>query len=148
MNQHPARALRASALGFAAATAFTSVVAARQDLPGRPLGVGIPLSVPAGLLAGWGAAVAAPWPMAVAALLAAARAGHPAGRGPALVCAGLGLGGVAGILMESHTYRPGSWAPATRVAVAVHLAASGALAAAGLVVAPRIGRGTVGSGLA
>jgi hypothetical protein len=39
---------------FAGASVLGSVVAIRDQLPGEPLGVSIPLSVPAGLLAGWG----------------------------------------------------------------------------------------------
>ena len=83
------RALLAAALGFAGATGYNSVVAIREQLPGEPLGIRIPLSVSTGILVGWGSAVAAPWPMPVVALLAAGRrAGRHGGAGPALVCAG------------------------------------------------------------
>jgi hypothetical protein len=68
-----------------------SVVAIRDQLPGEPLGVSIPLSAPAGLLAGWGAAVAAPWPMPVVAVTAAAAARRrEPGPGAGAVCAGGG----------------------------------------------------------
>ena len=83
------RALLAAALGFAGATGYNSVVAIREQLPGEPLGIRIPLSVSTGILVGWGSAVAAPWPMPVVALLAAGRrAGRHGAVGPALVCGG------------------------------------------------------------
>jgi hypothetical protein len=42
-----------ASLAFAGAAVLGSVVAVRDQLPGEPLGVGISLSVPARLLAGW-----------------------------------------------------------------------------------------------
>jgi hypothetical protein len=83
--------LRASAVAFAGTCAYTSVVAIRDRLPGRPLGLSVPLSVPVGVLVGWGGAVAAPWPMPVAALVAATRATFegPHGARAALVAAGV-----------------------------------------------------------
>jgi hypothetical protein len=50
----PDGALLGASLAFAGAAVLGSVVAVRDQLPGEPLGVGISLSVPAGLLAGWG----------------------------------------------------------------------------------------------
>jgi hypothetical protein len=127
------RALRAAALGFACATGYNSVVAIREKLPGEPFGIRIPLSVPTGILVGWGSAVAAPWPMPVVALLAT---GRKAGRGRwterALVSAGLGVAGIVGLLIEPNTYRPKSWTPATRRAVILHAATCVTLAAAGI----------------
>jgi hypothetical protein len=78
MRANPDRALLGASLGFAGAAVLGSVVAIRDQLPGQPLGVSIPLSVPAGLAAGWGAAVAAPWPMPAAAVMTAATARHRA----------------------------------------------------------------------
>jgi hypothetical protein len=128
----PDRMLLAASLAFAGAAGLGTMVAAREQLPGRPFGVGIPLSVRAGLAAGWGAGVAAPWPMPVAAVIAAARAQRS---GPSTVaggvCAGLGIGCIAGTLAEPVTFRPWSWSPLTRLAIAVNVAASAALAAAG-----------------
>jgi len=66
MRADPDGVLLGASLAFAGAAVLGSVVAVRDQLPGEPLGMGIPLSVPAGLVAGWGAAVAAPWPMPVA----------------------------------------------------------------------------------
>jgi hypothetical protein len=117
------RALLAAALGFAGATGYNSVVAIREQLPGEPLGIRIPLSVSTGILLGWGSAVAAPWPMPVAALLAAGRrAGRAGTTRPALICAAVGAAGIAGILMEPNTYKRRSWSSATRRAVVAHVA--------------------------
>jgi len=89
--------------------------------------------VPTGVLVGWGAAVAAPWPMPLAALIAAARARRPeAGSAPALVCAGVGIAGIVGLLIEPNTYNRGAWPGANRAAVAAGAAACGSLATAGL----------------
>ena len=73
MRADPHGVLLGASLAFAGASVLGSVVAIRDQLPGEPLGVSIPLSVPAGLLAGWGAAVAAPWPMPAAAVTATCR---------------------------------------------------------------------------
>jgi hypothetical protein len=43
------------ALFLSGAAVWSSAVAVRDQLPGRPLGITVPLSVPAGLVAGWGA---------------------------------------------------------------------------------------------
>ena len=92
--------LRAAALTFACATGYNSVVAIRDHVPGEPLGIRTSLSVSTGILVGWGSAVAAPWPMPALALLTAAR--QP-GRGTqnrsALICAGIGVAGIVGILI-------------------------------------------------
>src|SRR5437773_7010593 len=86
------RALLGASLAFAGATALGSAVAIRDQLPGEPLGVTVRLSVPAGVLAGWGAGIAAPWPMPVAAVMVAADRGPGAFAGS--VCAVVGVGGV------------------------------------------------------
>ena len=129
----PNRVLVSAALAFAGATALGSVVAIRDDLPGEPLGMSVPLSVPAGLLAGWGAGVAAPWPMPVAAVMAAATARRPgSGSCPGAVCTVLGIGCMIGTLVEPVTSRPGSWSPMTCLAISLNLATSTVLVAAGL----------------
>ena len=128
----PDRALLAASVAFAAAAGLGSAVAIRDDLPGEPLGITVPLSVPAGLAFGWGAAVAAPWPMPAAALIAAVRAQRPgASAATGALCAGIGLGCIAGTLVEPVTRRPRAWSPLTRLAITVNLAASAALVAAG-----------------
>jgi len=55
-------ALLGASLVFAGGAVWGSAVAIGDQLPGRPLGIAVPLSVPVGLVAGWGAGVAAPWP--------------------------------------------------------------------------------------
>ena len=128
----PDRALLAASVVFAAAAGLGSAVAIRDELPGEPLGITVPLSVPAGLAAGWGAGVAAPWPMPVAALIAATRAQRAgASAATGLLCAGIGLGCIAGTLVEPVTRRPGAWSPGTRLAIAANLASSAALVVAG-----------------
>ena len=131
MTTDTGRALRSAAIAFACTVGFTTAVAVRDDLPGRPLGIGVPLSVPTGILVGWGAGVAAPWPMPVAALVASRRA-NQGDSVAALVCAGLGIAGIAGFLIEPNTYDPTAWTPANRNAIAAGLLASAALAVTGL----------------
>ena len=128
----PDRALLAASAAFAAAAGLGSAVAIRDELPGEPLGITVPLSVPAGLIAGWGAAVAAPWPMPAAALIAAARAqraGTSAATGA--LCAAIGLGCIAGTLVEPVTRQPRTWSPLTGLAITANIAASAALVVAG-----------------
>jgi hypothetical protein len=133
MRADPGCALLGASLAFAGAAVLGSVVAVRDQLPGEPLGVSIPLSVPAGLLAGWGAGVAAPWPMPVAAVMTAARARHRGlGTRPGAVCAAIGLGCIVGTVIEPVTRRPRLWSPATRLAIGVNLATSAALIGAGV----------------
>jgi drug/metabolite transporter (DMT)-like permease len=132
MRTDPDAALLGASLAFAGAAVLGSVVAIRDQLPGEPLGVGIPLSVTAGLLAGWGAAVAAPWPMPAAAVTTAAMARHrEASARPGAVCAAIGLGCIVGSFIEPVTRRPRSWSPATRLAIGANLCASAALVGAG-----------------
>src|SRR4029077_20234686 len=76
------RRLQLAAWAFAAATIFGSAVSIRNRLPGEPLGIRVPLSIPAGLLVGWGAGVAAPWPMPAAAGIAAGRSPRPKPNAP------------------------------------------------------------------
>jgi drug/metabolite transporter (DMT)-like permease len=132
MTVDPDRALLGASLAFAGAAVLGSAVAIRGQLPGQPFGVAIPLSVPAGLAAGWGAGVAAPWPMPAAAVITAATARHraPSAR-PGAACAAIGLGCIIGTLIEPVTHRPRSWTPATRLAIGVNLTASAALLGAG-----------------
>ena len=88
------------------------------------------LSVPSGVLAGWGAGIAAPWPMPVAAVMAAAQ--REPGAFPGTVCTVIGLGCIFGTLIEPVTRRPRSWSPAAGLAIGLNVAASAALIAAGL----------------
>ena len=133
MSADPDRALLATSLAFAGAAVLGSAVAIREDLPGQPCGISVPLPVPAGLLVGWGAGVAAPWPMPAAAVIAAARSQRTQPHAlTGAVCAGIGIGCVLGTAIEPVTRRPRSWSPATRLAIAVNIAASAALTVTGL----------------
>ena len=133
MSADPDRALLATSLAFAGAAVLGSAVAIREDLPGQPCGISVPLPVPAGLLVGWGAGVAAPWPMPAAAVIAAARSQRTQPHAlTGVVCAGIGIGCVLGTAIEPVTRRPRSWSPATRLAIAVNIAASAALTVTGL----------------
>jgi hypothetical protein len=128
-----ARRVRWAAVAFALTSVYTTVVSARERLPGRPLGIGVPLSVPVGLLFGWGSAVAAPWPMPVGALVAARRASHPEiGARASLACALIGIGGVLGLLMEPNTFDVRAHSRANRLAIVTGFLTTGALASAGL----------------
>ena len=126
-------ALPAAAIGFACATGYNSLVAIREAVPGKPFGVRPPFSVTRGILVGWGSAVAAPWPMPVAAVFAAIRrSGRLGAARAAIVCACIGGAGIVGILIEPNTYTMGSWTPPIRRAVFAHVATSAALAMAGI----------------
>lgn len=125
------RLLGLAAASFAAADVYGSLVALRQDVPGEPFGVSVPLAVPAGLWWGWGAGVAAPWPMPVAAM-AAATVGDRSSAVPAFVAAGIGLGCIAGTLVEPVTYHRRAWTPAIRRAIGINLVTAMALVATGL----------------
>ncbi len=139
----PDPVLLGAAVTFAAAGVHGSVVAIRHDVPGEPFGVNIRLTVRSGVLVGWGSGVAAPWPMPVAGLIAAARTGRMKGSAvPGLLCTGLGIGCIAGTLIEPVTYRRRLWTPEIRRAIAVNVVASVALAAAGVRHAARQRSGT------
>jgi len=128
----PDGALLAAALAFAGAAGLGSAVAVRDQLPGQPFGISVPVSVPAGLLAGWGAGVAAPWPMPVAAVFVTARAQRTASSALAgAICAGIGVGCIIGTAIEPVSWQPRSWTPWTRLAIVCNVAASAALAVAG-----------------
>lgn len=127
------RSLKWAATGFACATAYNSAVAIRENLPGEPLGVRVPISVSTGILTGWGSCVAAPWPMPVLGLLAVRRPSHDKGGDkPAYVCAALGVAGLIGILIEPNTYRARSWTRRTRRAVRLHVGSCAVLVGTGV----------------
>jgi hypothetical protein len=126
------RALLAASLAFAGAAGLGSAVAVREQLPGQPCGFSVPLSVPAGLVAGWGAGVAAPWPMPVTAVIMAAHAQRTASSVRAgAVCTGIGVGCIIGTGIEPVSWRPRSWTRWTGLAIVGNLAASAALTMAG-----------------
>jgi hypothetical protein len=127
------KSLRFAAIGFALATGYNSAVAIRENLPGEPLGVRVPISVSTGILTGWGASVAAPWPMPALGFFVVRRASQArGGNRPALVCTALGMAGLVGILIEPNTYKATSWARSTRRAVCLHVGTCATLAGVGL----------------
>jgi hypothetical protein len=115
MTAPAGRAMRGAAVAFAGATVYRGATAIREDLPGEPLGVRIPLSVSTAVAVGRGSAISAPWLIPLAGLVAVTRPGSCSG----LVCAGLGLAGIVGICLEPNTYRAGTWSPAIRRAAFV-----------------------------
>lgn len=131
-------ALLATSAAFAAACALGSAIAVRHDIPGEPLGISLPITVPRGLLMGWGAGVAAPWPLPLAALVAASTSARAKeSKMPGILCAALGIACIAGTLVEPATRRPGSWTPGVGAAIASNLLTAAALAAAGVRFATR-----------
>jgi hypothetical protein len=125
------RLLVSAASLFAASTVFSTVVAAREPhLPGEPLGVHVPGSVPLHLALGLGSGVAAPWPMPVLATWAAWR-GQPGSDWPARTVATLGAMVLAGTLVE-----PASWglrprSTLAKATVPLHLLCGAAMFLAG-----------------
>lgn len=134
MNDAPENTvLCVAAWGFAGAVGFGSAVAIREQLPAEALGLKLPLSVPAGLILAWGAGIAAPWPMPLAAILTARKAGRPSATlWPARLCTGIGIAAILGQLVEPVMRRRESWTPGVRVALLLNFGTSAGLAAAGL----------------
>ena len=134
------RRLEVAAWAFAGATLLGSVVSMRDNVPGEPLGIRVPLSIPTALLAGWGGGVAAPWPMAVAAVVAATARTSAGTR--ALICAGIGVACIAGTLVEPVTRQPRTWTVGMRLAILANMTTSVAMIAIGLLTPHR---GSLGS---
>jgi hypothetical protein len=126
------RPLQLAACAFAGATLFGSVVSIRNNLRGEPLGIRLPLSIPTALLIGWGAGVAAPWPMPAAALVAATVRRETSPRTRAATCAGIGFACIAGTLVEPVTYRPRAWTLGMGMAILANVATSVAMISIGL----------------
>ena len=124
-------ALYLAAVTYAGTAAISSVIAVRDNVPGEPLGITVPLSVPSALAVGWGAGIAPPWFMPVTALVAARRA-RLGGSFPATVAASIGFATIAGHLIEPVTRQPRSWTLATRTSIAMMITSPALLAAAGL----------------
>ncbi len=127
------RPLVIAAGAFVASTAFGSVVATRENVDGEPFGVKLPISVPAGLVAGWGSGLSAPWPMPALAMIAATRPGRTSGR----VCAAIGAGVIVGTLIEPVTWRRTSLL--AHIAMLCNLLAGGALLHEGMRAQSRLG---------
>jgi hypothetical protein len=117
--------------GYVVAACVASVVAVAEDLPGRPLGIGLPIPVWAQVASGWGAGIAPPWPMPVLALVAAQRA-RSTGLASWAVTAGLvGVTNLAGHAVEPVTWHPRSWTRGSALAAGVMITAATALALTG-----------------
>ncbi|MFK5634084.1 hypothetical protein [Ornithinimicrobium sp. LYQ103] len=125
------RLLLGAAVLFAANTVFASVLATRDpEVPGEPLGLHVPGSVTTHLALGWGAGVAAPWPMPVVATWAAWRAAQGA-RGPARTVATIGAMLLVGTLIEPVTWGRRPATRLVRATVPVNLACGAAMVLAG-----------------
>jgi hypothetical protein len=124
------RGLVAAAAGFAGATAFGAFVSVRENMPGEPLGLHLPGRVPFHLRLGLGSGLSAPWPMPVAAIVAALRS-RPGQTRPGRVCAAVGAILLGGTVVEPATWGLRSRAPLVSAAVALNLISGGALMMAG-----------------
>ena len=124
------RGLVAAASGFAGATTFGAFVSVRENIPGEPLGLNLPGRVPVHLRLGLGSGLSAPWPMPVAAMVAALRSG-PGQPLPGRVCAAVGAIVLGGTVVEPATWGRRSRAPLVSAAVALNLISGIALMTAG-----------------
>ena len=124
------RGLVAAAATIVGATAFGAFVSVRENIPGEPLGLRLPGSVPVHLRLGLGSGLSAPWPMPVAAAVAAVLS-RPGQTGPGRACAAIGATVLAGAIVEPVTGGCRSRAPLVGVSVALKLISGGALVRAG-----------------
>jgi hypothetical protein len=115
---------------FAVCSGLGAAVSLREDIPGEPLLIRVPGSVAVHLAIGWGSALSAPWPMPVAALGAAIWA-RPGLGWPARTLLGIGVAGLAGILVEPATWGRRSRRAAVAAMVPLNLASVAALIWAG-----------------
>ncbi|RFU21313.1 hypothetical protein D0Z06_11045 [Geodermatophilus marinus] len=117
--------LAASAL-FSATAAYGAVVGVREDVPGEPLGWRPPGKVSTHEIVGLGSGTMAPWPMPVAAVIAAL-ASRPDSTVPAQVCLGIGSACLVGTVVEPVTWGRRSTSRATTLTTALHLLSGAAL---------------------
>ena len=115
---------------FAVCSALGAVVSLREDIPGEPLLIRVPGSVATHLATGWGSALSAPAPMQVAAFVAAFSA-RPGLAWPARTLTGIGVAGMAGILVEPVTWGRRSHSRAVAAMVPLDLVSVAALIWAG-----------------
>jgi hypothetical protein len=120
------RGLVAAAAGLAGATAFGAYVSVREDISGEPLGLRLPGHVPVNLRLGLGSGLSAPWPMPVAAIVAALQS-RPGQTWPRRVCAAVGAGVLGGTMVEPVTWGRRSRGPLVSAAVALNLISGSAL---------------------
>ncbi len=121
--------LAASAL-FTATAAYGAVVGVRESVAGEPLGWRPPGKVSTHEIVGLGSGTMAPWPMPVAAVIAALRS-RPGATLPAQVCLGIGSVCLVGTVLEPVTWGRRSTSRATTITTALHLLSGAALVLAG-----------------
>jgi hypothetical protein len=132
------RRLVVVAMAYAATAGAASVVATREELPGRPLGLGLPIPVWAQVASAWGAGIAPPWPMPLLAVIAADRACRTGSSGWALTVGLVGVTNLVGHAIEPVTWRPRTWTPTTRVTAGVMMGSAAVLAVVGLRTADQL----------
>jgi hypothetical protein len=120
----------AAATLFTGTAAYGAVVGAREELAGEPFGLRLPGRVAVQEAWGYGSGTMAPWPMPVAALVAALRSA-PGSDLPARVCLGLGSLCLVGTVVEPQTWGRRSTSPAATLATALHLLSGTALVLTG-----------------
>ena len=121
--------LAASAL-FSATTAYGAVVGVREDLPDEPFGWRPPGEVSTLQAIGLGSGAMAPWPMPLAAVIAALTV-RPGSTLPAQVCLGIGAACLVGTVVEPVTWGRRSTSRATTITTALYLLSGSALVLAG-----------------
>ena len=121
--------LAASAL-FSATTAYGAGVGGREDLPEEPFGWRPPGEVSTLQAIGLGSGAMAPWPMPVAAVIAALTV-RPGSTLPAQVCLGIGAACLVGTVVEPVTWGRRSTSRATTITTALYLLSGSALVLAG-----------------
>lgn len=122
--------LLAAAAFFAGAATYGGVVGAREEIAGEPFGWRLPGRVAVQESWGYGSGTMAPWPMPVAALVAAARSTSSSDL-PAQVCLAIGSLCLVGTVIEPQTWGRRSASTAATVATALHLLSGTALVLAG-----------------
>ena len=115
---------------FAGTAAYGAVVGAREEVAGEPFGWRLPGRVAVHQAWGYGSGTMAPWPMPVAAVIAALRSG-PESDLPARVCLGIGSVCLMGTVVEPVTWGLRSTSTATTLTTALHLFSGAALVMAG-----------------
>ena len=120
----------AAASVFAGTAAYGAVVGASEEIAGEPFGWRLPGRVAVQQAWGYGSGTMAPWPMPVAAVLAAVRSG-PGSDLPARVCLGIGSLCLVGTVVEPQTWGRRSTSRAATLATALHLLSGTALVLTG-----------------
>jgi hypothetical protein len=121
--------LAASAL-FSATTAYGAGVAVRENLPDERLGWRLPGKVSTHQMLGLGSGAMAPWPMPVAALIAALTA-PPGSTLPAQVCLGIGSACLVGTVVEPVSWGRRSTSRMTIITTVLYLLSGTAFVRAG-----------------